>query len=46
MQIFIESLKRLYKEKKIDLDTINELYETGKITLEEKLEIVNSYLDA
>lgn len=38
--LFIESLKRLYKDKKIDKSKIVELCESGKITEKEKLYIL------
>ena len=36
MNQFIESLKRLYANKKVDEKKIVELFESGKITEEEK----------
>lgn len=37
---FIESVKRLYDEGKIKEEKINEWYKDGKITIEEKLYIL------
>lgn len=44
--VFVESLKRLYKNGKVTEEKILELFENGKITKEEKLYIleVNSAL--
>lgn len=42
MNIFIESLRRLYADKKISVDKVIELFESGKITEEEKWEILNA----
>lgn len=39
---FIESLKRLYQNEKIDADKINKLYESNKITEQEKSYILNA----
>lgn len=39
-RLFIESLKRLYKDEKIDEEKIVKLFESGKITEEEKLYIL------
>ena len=36
MRQFVESLKRLYANGKLDTDKIVELFESGKITEEEK----------
>ena len=43
MRQFVESIQRLYKNKKIDEKKINELYVNGKITKEEKDYILNIY---
>lgn len=40
MSAFIESVKRLYNEGKIKEDKIFEWYKDGKITVEEKLYIL------
>lgn len=40
MSVFIESVKRLYDEGKIKEDKILQWYEEGKITIEEKLFIL------
>lgn len=40
MSVFIESVKRLYDEGKIKEDKILQWYEEGKITVEEKLFIL------
>lgn len=34
--LFIESLKRLYRDKKVSIDKINELVENGKITVKDR----------
>lgn len=39
--LFVESLKRLYKDEKIDKEKIVKLYESKKITEEEKLYILD-----
>ena len=39
--LFIESLKRLYRDGKIDKEKIVELYESGKITEKEKMYILD-----
>lgn len=40
--IFVESIKRLYKDEKITEKKIIELFESGKITEEEKWYILNA----
>lgn len=35
MNVFVESIKRLYDEKYIDKDKILELKQNGKLTIEE-----------
>ena len=40
MNQFVESMKRLYKDKKVSEEKIVELYESGKITEKEKLFIL------
>ena len=42
MRQFVESLCRLYKENRIDEKKIVELFESGKITKEEKLYILEA----
>lgn len=42
MNIFVESLKRLYENDKLKLEKVVELFENGKITEEEKWEILNA----
>lgn len=41
MRILIESLKRLYQEDKLSTKKIDELFNDGKITEEEKNFILN-----
>lgn len=41
MNQFVESLKRLYKDMKVTEEKICELFESGKITQEEKLYILD-----
>lgn len=41
MNQFVESLKRLYKDGKVTKEKIVELYESRKITEEEKLYILD-----
>lgn len=41
MNQFVESLKRLYENKKVNGETIARLYEAGKISVEEKKYILN-----
>jgi hypothetical protein len=41
MRQFIESLKRLYKNQSINKDKIVELYDNGKINVDEKNYILN-----
>lgn len=42
MNQFIESLRRLYLDKKVKEERIIKLFEDGKITVEEKLYILNA----
>ena len=42
MSIFVESLKRLYVENKIDEKRVIELFKSNKITEEEKWFILNA----
>ena len=39
---FVESLKRLYLDNKVTSEKIIELFQSGKITEEEKWEILNA----
>lgn len=39
--LFIESLRRLYKDGKIEKEKIVELFESGKITEKDKLYILD-----
>lgn len=38
---FVESMKRLYKDGKVNEEKIVELFESGKITKEEKMYILD-----
>lgn len=40
--IFVESMRRLYRDMKVSENKIIELHESGKITEEEKLYILNA----
>lgn len=40
--IFVESMRRLYRDEKVSADKILELFESGKITEEEKWHILNA----
>ena len=40
--VFVESMRRLYRDGKILENKILELFESGKITEEEKLYILNA----
>lgn len=39
--LFVESVKRLYQDKKITKDKIDSLYKDGKITAEERERILS-----
>ena len=39
--LFVESIKRLYNDEKIDADKVIELFQNGKITEEQKWYIFN-----
>ena len=39
---FVESLKRLYLDDKVTSEKVIELFQSGKITEEEKWEILNA----
>ena len=41
MNQFVESLRRLYSDNKLDINKVAELFENGKITEEEKWYILN-----
>lgn len=40
--VFVESMRRLYRDGKVSKDKVVELYENNKITEEEKLYILNA----
>lgn len=40
--VFVESMRRLYRDGKVGKEKIVELFESGKITEEEKLYILNA----
>lgn len=40
--VFVESMRRLYKDMKVSKNKIIELFESGKISEEEKLYILNA----
>lgn len=40
--IFVESMRRLYRDEKVSEKKIVELFESGKITEEEKWHILNA----
>lgn len=42
MNQFVESMKRLYVSGKVDIEKIVELFESGKITKEEKMYILDA----
>lgn len=41
--VFVESMRRLYRDDKVNADKIVLLFESGKITEEEKLYILNAH---
>lgn len=43
MREFVKSLKRLYQNDEIGVEKINELFNIGKITQEEKFYILNAH---
>lgn len=43
MNQFVESMKRLYENEKVDKDKIIELFNNGKITEDEKEYILNAH---
>lgn len=43
MREFVKSLKRLYQNGDINVEKINELSDSGKITQEEKFYILNAH---
>lgn len=42
MNVFVESLKRLYRNNKLSADKVAELFVNKKITEEEKWDILNA----
>ena len=44
--VFVESMRRLYKDGKVNVDKILELFECGKISEEEKWHILNARKDS
>lgn len=40
--VFVESMRRLYRDGKVDVNKIVELFESSKITEEEKSYILNA----
>lgn len=40
--VFVESMRRLYMDNKVDTKKILELFESGKISEEEKWHILNA----
>ena len=44
--VFVESMRRLYKDMKVDTKKILELFECGKISEEEKWHILNARKDS
>jgi hypothetical protein len=40
--VFVEAVRRLHRDGKVDKEKIVELFESGKITEEEKLYILNA----
>lgn len=42
VSVFVECMRRLYRDKKVDEKKILELYESKKITEEEKKYILNA----
>ena len=44
--VFVESMRRLYKDGKVSIDKILELFESGKINDEEKWHILNARKDS
>lgn len=43
MREFVKSLKRLYQNKDISIETIDNLLDAGKITREERFYILNAH---
>ena len=43
MREFVKSLKRLYQNGDISVEKINELFDNGKVTREEKFYILNAH---
>lgn len=44
--VFVESMRRLYKDGKVEMNKILELFESGKINDEEKWHILNARKDS
>lgn len=42
MNVFVESLKRLYKDGKLTSEKVIDLFQNGKITEQEKWDILNA----
>jgi hypothetical protein len=40
--VFVESMRRLYKDGKVSVEKVVELFESGKISDEEKWHILNA----
>lgn len=40
--VFVESMRRLYKDEKVDTKKVLELFESGKINNDEKWHILNA----
>lgn len=43
--LFVESIRRLYKDGKVSKEKVLKLFQDGKITEEEKIYILNANLD-
>lgn len=41
--VFVESMRRLYRDGKVDEEKIIELFQSGKITEEEKWHVLNAH---
>lgn len=44
--LFVESIRRLYKDGKVSKEKVIEFFQSGKITEEEKRFILNANFDA
>lgn len=40
--VFVESMRRLYRDGKVSVDKVLELFESGKISEDEKWHILNA----